>query len=572
MDLSRAAKSVENATRKEVISGTFDPSALERGAKALKEIDGSGNAAKAFEITKQQEITKQKEMQLQSEQMQTARQEMALKRAGIEGEEKRKNIAAKEDQERQTAHYKSQLESQLYQDKLEEQQKQNETWLQQQHQNFLRQEEIRKRNDMELEDMKRRSMQEQAKLDRETAMLKAQADAEAMAKRERENVDVRIREMRATKGEERATKLQTMELAFSGLGTAMRTLLEDKTKMTALVTGLSALAVGVYAAKNGTRVAANVAERNIGKPSLVRDTSRWTWNKGLISSFSAVGSPSANLTEKIVLEQELNERLSWMSNSLMNAKKNGTPFRHMLLHGPPGTGKTLFARTLAKESGLDYAIMSGGDVGPLGKDAVEEVNKLFSWANKSQKGMILFIDEADAFLRKGRQGGDNMSEDARNVLSSFLAHTGTETDKFCVVLATNVKEVLDRAVMDRIDERFLFPLPGNDQRLEMVNLFFDKHLKQPTKTAKQISIDPAIDDAYLQKMADRMEGFSGRQISKTVLGMQAAVFGSGTDTLTKGLADAVLDWKIANIEEDEDTMERKAAEALKEKAKDLGTY
>lgn len=60
----------------------------------------------------------------------------------------------------------------------------------------------------------------------------------------------------------------------------------------------------------------------------------------------------------------------------------------MLLHGPPGTGKTLFARTLAKQSGMDYAIMSGGDVGPLGKDAVEEVNKLFDWANKSKKGRM----------------------------------------------------------------------------------------------------------------------------------------------------------------------------------------
>jgi hypothetical protein len=38
------------------------------------------------------------------------------------------------------------------------------------------------------------------------------------------------------------------------------------------------------------------------------------------------------------------------------------PFRHLLLYGPPGTGKTLLARRLAAACGMDYAVMSGGDV------------------------------------------------------------------------------------------------------------------------------------------------------------------------------------------------------------------
>merc|ERR1719221_30364 len=156
--------------------------------------------------------------------------------------------------------------------------------------------------------------------------------------------------------------------------------------------------------------------------------------------------PQGELMEKIVLENELSERLQWTTNSLVNAKMNGTPYRHLLLHGSPGTGKTLFARTLAKQSGLDYAIMSGGDVGPLGKDAVLELNKLFEWANKSRNGLILFIDEADAFLRTGRgsESGGAMSEEARNVLSAFLHHTGTESDKFVVIMATNIRDILDR--------------------------------------------------------------------------------------------------------------------------------
>ncbi len=46
-----------------------DPTALERGAKALKELDSSPNAMKAFEITKLQESTRQKELELELQQV-----------------------------------------------------------------------------------------------------------------------------------------------------------------------------------------------------------------------------------------------------------------------------------------------------------------------------------------------------------------------------------------------------------------------------------------------------------------------------------------------------------------------
>lgn len=34
---------------------------------------------------------------------------------------------------------------------------------------------------------------------------------------------------------------------------------------------------------------------------------------------------------------------------------------------------------------MDCAVMSGGDVGPLGKDAVTELHGLFRWAAKSTR-------------------------------------------------------------------------------------------------------------------------------------------------------------------------------------------
>jgi ATPase family AAA domain-containing protein 3A/B len=103
--------------------------------------------------------------------------------------------------------------------------------------------------------------------------------------------------------------------------------------------------------------------------------------------------------------------------------------------GPPGTGKTLVAKRLAHTSGLDYAILSGGDVAPLGADAVKEIHSTFDWARRSPKGMVLFVDEADAFLSH-RDGGAK-SEAMRSAINAMLYRTGDQSQDFMVIMATN---------------------------------------------------------------------------------------------------------------------------------------
>lgn len=44
---------------------------------------------------------------------------------------------------------------------------------------------------------------------------------------------------------------------------------------------------------------------------------------------------------------------------------------------------------------MEYAILTGGDVAPMGKDAVAAIHKVFDWAHTSRKGNIL--SEARAF-------------------------------------------------------------------------------------------------------------------------------------------------------------------------------
>lgn len=131
------------------------------------------------------------------------------------------------------------------------------------------------------------------------------------------------------------------------------------------------------------------------------------------------------------------------------------------------------AKRLARTSGLDYAIMSGGDVAPLGGKAVTQLHELFNWSERSRKGLLLFIDEADAFLGKR---GEGMSEGLRGALNALLFRTGDQSRDFAVVLATNRPGDLDAAVLDRMDEALEFPLPGQHERLEILRLYLDKYI------------------------------------------------------------------------------------------------
>jgi hypothetical protein len=44
------------------------------------------------------------------------------------------------------------------------------------------------------------------------------------------------------------------------------------------------------------------------------------------------------------------------------------------------------AQKLALHSGMDYAIMTGGDVAPMGREGVTAMHKVFDWASTSRRG------------------------------------------------------------------------------------------------------------------------------------------------------------------------------------------
>jgi len=281
----------------------------------------------------------------------------------------------------------------------------------------------------------------------------------------------------------------------------------------------------------GMGVLGRFFESRIGKPSLVRETSRVGYSdmtpRNIYKRWSQNNaSKGEDLLKNIVLEPALENKMNFIGRGTRMTKDNNAPFRHICIYGPPGTGKTLFARSLARTSGMHYAVVSGGDFAPLGASAVTELHKLFDWAESTKKGMILFIDEADAFLRMGRADQASMSENMRNALSAFLFRTGTETSQFQIVLATNVPEALDSAVLDRIDEAVEFPLPGENERKRILQLYFKQYIQQElgTDKAKVIKTTFNEDDPIFDRLTAQTDGFSGRQLSKYMISVQSTCY------------------------------------------------
>ncbi len=506
---------------------------MERAAKAAKELDNSKNSKDALRVITAQEATKQKEAEAERAKFKAMQEELAIRRIAEEEQSAARTLELQTQQDRQRSDYKDKLERQRMVDQINAQRHLQDEERKKQEESLLRQEEIRKK-----------TLEYEAQLRQQTEMARVKAEAEGRILQERKNHDLIMEKKRDEMKEMRQTVLDGITLAGKTIGEGVQGFLTDRQKLANVAGTLTVLAFGVYTAKISTSVAGKFIESRLGKPSLIRETSKTNFLQSIASPIKTLkqsfGSKDAKAALKdIVLEHNIETRLQRIAVSTAHTKANRAPYRHLLLHGPPGTGKTMFAKGLARESGLHYAIMTGGDVAPLGKDGVTEIHKLFDWANAttSSKGVLIFVDEADAFLRK--RSAEVISEDMRNALNAFLYRTGEASHKFMVVYASNQPEQFDWAINDRIDEIVEFRLPTLDGREKMITQYIDKYLNTPISGARQITVS-GVDEALIRSFASLTEGFSGREISKLAIAWQAAAYGTPNTAIDAEMMSEVL--------------------------------
>jgi ATP-dependent Zn protease len=226
--------------------------------------------------------------------------------------------------------------------------------------------------------------------------------------------------------------------------------------------------------------------------------------------------------------REVSELVTYLRDPHVYRSIGARPPRGILLHGPPGTGKTLLARAIAGEANAACFLACSGSefVDTYVGRGASRIRQLFTQiralalrteSKTSGKSKIcpqppcaiLFLDEIDAVAKtrssSSYSGGSEERDQTLNQLltcmDGFVQYEDSVT--LIVIAATNRPEVLDPALLRRMDRHVHIGLPNALGR----QAIFKVHAKRIQCEASKINW------AYL---AQRTENFSGADLRNVV--------------------------------------------------------
>lgn len=234
----------------------------------------------------------------------------------------------------------------------------------------------------------------------------------------------------------------------------------------------------------------------------------------------------------------------------------------IVFHGPPGCGKTMLAQAIASKSGCDMYKMDLSTVGSTYingtvlniKSGFDELKKI---ANKSEKPVILFMDEMDSMYSKRSEisSSEGGLEDNKVVNALLVMINEAIENNIIIIGATNMYDSLDSAVKRRINLNSYIGLPDKEE----IKILLEKLLSKFSKGKALME-----NKKDLEALSSLLVGFSPDNISKLTIEASKNAYRKNRELSKEDFIQAV---KITNIEKID---EKKYLPKSKRPAKNIG--
>lgn len=174
----------------------------------------------------------------------------------------------------------------------------------------------------------------------------------------------------------------------------------------------------------------------------------------------------------MILNKELEKKIKRLLNEWNIRTKLASykikPNKNILFYGPPGCGKTLCAHVIAGELKLPLIkIQTESIISSLLGETAVNLKKIFNTIGE-EKTAIVFFDEFDV-IAKSRTDNQEHGE-IRRTVAILLQIIENTNSNLLVITATNLPQLLDKAIWRRFDQVIEFSKPNNNEIQKLTDL------------------------------------------------------------------------------------------------------